>query len=132
FAPRDSRCFLRAVGNRGENRGVKCIEVRCSSREQVHECCMGRSAGSSCTRRTRGYAAWHKIEFMCTRDAVDSVVDCSVENSETAGRDWRCSTTSSNCIESCVVPVSDNIATGGNTDCGDKIDDADACDKKRT
>jgi hypothetical protein len=30
-----------------------------------------------------------------TRVAVHSVLDCSVENSETAGRDWRCRTIAS-------------------------------------
>src|SRR5215510_4905163 len=65
-------------------------------------------------------------------DAVHSIINRSVENGETTGRNWRCSSTGSNRIERCVVPVRNDIATGRNTDGGSKINDADTCYEKRT
>jgi hypothetical protein len=69
---------------------------------------------------------------MGARDAIHRVIDRNVKNSEATGRDWRCSTTGTDRIESGVVPVSDDIATGGNADGRDKVDDADANYEKRT
>ena len=53
---------------------------------------------------------------MGARDAVHSVVDRDVNNREAARSNrWRCPV-DANCIQCGIVPVSDNIGTGGNTD----------------
>ena len=109
---------------------MKRIEGRCVVWKQADKRLVRSGRGSSFARRAGRHSAWDQIGFMGARDTVHSVVDRDVNNREAARSNrWRCPV-GANCIQCGIVPVSDNIATGGNTDDRCKINDTDACYKK--
>src|SRR5262245_13184803 len=88
-----------------------------------------RGGWNRCTSR---HGAWHQVLLVRAGDAVHSVIDRSVKNGETAGRNWRHGITGSNRIECCVVPLGNNIGIGGNSGAQAKTNDANARYEKRT